>query len=200
VFDARSRAAREKDRPSTHSRFRDPPQLRYDPQPIVIRLLDVADRPAQDRRADLLTPLQSYCGQLANAWERGLIMPSPSLKGVAVLLVEDHADSREALGLWLEHLGATVSMAGSAVDAYLVLAKGLAPHVILCDLRMPGQDGLEFRARLRNEPGLACVPVVAITGDVEAASGLVALGFDGCLLKPASIQAVAETIGRVLGR
>src|SRR5688572_30313385 len=68
------------------------------------------------------------------------IMPSPSLKGVAVLLVEDHADSREALGLWLEHLGATVSIAGSAVDAYRVLAKGQAPHVILCDLRMPGQD------------------------------------------------------------
>lgn len=60
------------------------------------------------------------------------------------------------------------------------------PDAVLLDLSLPGLDGIEVLARLRAEPALARIPVVALTahamaGDREA---LLARGFDGYATKP----------------
>jgi CheY-like chemotaxis protein len=118
------------------------------------------------------------------------------LEGVSVLVVEDHTESREGYALWLAHMGASVSTAENAIDAYALLRHGLTPTVVLTDLHMPGMDGVAFLRRVRDELG-SKVPLVAITGDVLAAKRLAEAGFDACLVKPVSGAAVADAVARV---
>jgi CheY-like chemotaxis protein len=69
--------------------------------------------------------------------------------------------------------------------------------VIISDIGMPDMDGYELARRMRREPGLQGVVLVALTGygregdrrQVEEA------GFDYHLVKPASIEALQELLG-----
>ena len=76
------------------------------------------------------------------------------LKGVSVLLVEDDADSREVLGLFLEQSGAEVLSAASAKAAIELLETSSAslPDIIISDLAMPEEDGYSLINRIRELP------------------------------------------------
>jgi CheY-like chemotaxis protein len=107
------------------------------------------------------------------------------LDGLRILVVEDAEDSREAICLTLERLGADVLTASNGVKALETL---MARHVdlVVCDLRMPGMDGFEFLHALRNLEGHTHEPVIAISG---LASGedhrrIKAAGFAGHIGKP----------------
>jgi CheY-like chemotaxis protein len=107
------------------------------------------------------------------------------LAGIRVLVVEDHADSRDALQLTLNWLGATVWLAGSGPEALTIAARE-SPDLVLCDLRLPGMDGFALLARLRALPAARPIRVVAVTGcghedDVKRTREA---GFDGHLVKP----------------
>lgn len=121
------------------------------------------------------------------------------LEGMSVLVVEDHSDSRDAYALWLSQLGAAITIASNAIDAYALLSHGLRPSLILSDFHLPGMDGIAFLFSVREELGLK-IPLVAITGDVMAADRLIGAGFDACLVKPVLGPAVADAIARVLER
>jgi two-component system, chemotaxis family, chemotaxis protein CheY len=123
-------------------------------------------------------------------------MASLLLEGVSVLVVEDQTELREGYAFWLAHMGASISTAENAIDAYALLRNGLTPTVVLTDFHMPGMDGVTFLRSVRDELG-SRIPLVAITGDVLAASRLAGAGFDACLVKPVSGQVVADTIARV---
>jgi CheY-like chemotaxis protein len=119
--------------------------------------------------------------------------------GVGILVIEDHADSRDALRQVLEALGATVYAAGNGGDG-LAIAEQERPQVVLCDLRMPGMDGFAvlaaLRARLPDHP----IRVLAVSGlgradDVKRCR---AAGFDGHLVKPLDYDRLVATVGRVL--
>lgn len=114
-------------------------------------------------------------------------------------MVEDHEDSRDALRQFLEHEGARVLLAADGRDALTVL-RAEAPDVILCDLRMPGMDGFGFMARLRSEPKLARLRVIAVSA-LGADTDLVrtwAAGFDGHVIKPVEPDTMLATIERLL--
>lgn len=121
------------------------------------------------------------------------------LDGISILVVEDHSDSRDAYALSLSQLGAAITMASDAVDAYALLRHGLTPSLILSDFHLPGMDGIAFLGSVRGELGLK-IPLVAITGDVMAADRLIGAGFDACLVKPLLGGIVADAIARVLAR
>lgn len=121
------------------------------------------------------------------------------LDGMSVLVVEDHSDSRDAYALWLSQLGAAITSASNADDAYALLCNGLRPSLILSDFHLPGMDGIAFLSSVRQELGLT-IPLVAITGDVLAADRLIGAGFDACLVKPVQGRAVTDAIARVLER
>ena len=76
------------------------------------------------------------------------------LSGIRILLVEDDADSREVLQLFLEQNGALVTSSDSADDAVkkLTSSKDMLPNVILSDVAMPGGDGFEMMKRIRKLP------------------------------------------------
>ncbi len=118
-----------------------------------------------------------------------------SLKGMAVLVVDDSEDTTEMVRHLLEIGGATVDVATSGFEA-LGLAREKEFHVVLSDISMPGMDGFEFLRRLRELPGKDDVPAIALTGfgrpeDVQRAS---AEGFYAHLTKPFDIETLARLL------
>jgi CheY-like chemotaxis protein len=109
------------------------------------------------------------------------------LQGVRVLLVDDDAPSREALGETLAGRGATVDAAASVDEAFAKL-DAAQPDVILCDVAMPERDGFSLVRQLRTRPGAegGQIPVAALTAHAGGADRTRALaaGFQLHLAKP----------------
>jgi len=87
-----------------------------------------------------------------------------SAKECRVLIVEDDADTREALAEALADAGFLVEQATSAVEALEQIVKNGQPDVILLDLRMPGMDGTQFLDRTVHLKSR----VIVLTGDASA--------------------------------
>ena len=123
------------------------------------------------------------------------------LRGISILLVEDHEDFRVALRLALEGAGATVREAGNGFEA-LASVQQAPPDLILCDLKMPRMDGCAFVTRLRELAGFGHIPVIALTGESSENNVVRTMeaGFHGHLVKPVSPEALRAQIHRVLGR
>ncbi|HLV67235.1 MAG TPA: hybrid sensor histidine kinase/response regulator [Polyangiaceae bacterium] len=74
------------------------------------------------------------------------------------------------------------------------------PDLVLVDLAIPGLDGYEVTLRLRSEPSLHNVPIVAITAEGNREASL-AVGCDGYLQKPIDARSFADTVrGYLQGR
>jgi signal transduction histidine kinase len=71
------------------------------------------------------------------------------------------------------------------------------PDLVLVDLRIPGLDGYEVALRLRGEPSLAGLPIIAITAEGDRETSL-AVGCDGFLRKPIDARSFAHAVGRYL--
>ena len=119
--------------------------------------------------------------------------------GARVLVIEDNAVNLELTVVLLEQAGCEVLTATSA-DAGLRLAAGERPDLILMDLHLPGMTGYEATGRLKADPATTAIPVVALTADAmrgtEARAE--AAGCDGYLTKPLDIEALRETLRRLL--
>jgi CheY-like chemotaxis protein len=121
----------------------------------------------------------------------------PGLQGrdLTILVVEDHADTSDAMRLYLTHLGRRVRVAKDGLEALQVLADDI-PHVILCDLNMPRMSGREFIRHLRRDPRHAHLMVIAVTGydsrtNRERAH---ADGFDAYLTKPVDWENLMQVL------
>ena len=75
---------------------------------------------------------------------------------ITALVVDDHRDSVQLLIAALEPFGAAVIAAGSAPEAREVLS-ATKVDVIVCDLGLPGEDGLELIRWVRAQIGRAHV-------------------------------------------
>lgn len=105
-----------------------------------------------------------------------------TLFGRAILVIEDHLDSREMLANALRLIGAHVFVVGTLKDAQRQLEMYL-PSVIICDLRLPDGTGMDFirwlRGRDKGKGG--AIPCIAVTGyPIE----FPIQGFDGYMRKP----------------
>ena len=82
-----------------------------------------------------------------------------SLAGYRILVVDDDADARELLRAVLEHEGAHVSEAETALDG-VHTARTTGPDVILSDIGMRGHDGIWLFEQLRGPTDPLAVPIV----------------------------------------
>ena len=115
--------------------------------------------------------------------------------GRALLVVDDNRDAAELLADSLRSLGHVVRVATDGPSA-LELVRQYTPDVALLDLGLPVMDGFELAERLRREPELKAMGLVAITGygqDVDRRRSEDA-GFHAHLVKPVDIHALNELI------
>lgn len=94
-------------------------------------------------------------------------MPETDPANLTVLVVEDDDDSRYLMRLELERLGYLVSEAENGVNA-VEMALREHPDIILMDLTLPVMDGLEATARIRADPQMSEVPIIAVTAHQES--------------------------------
>jgi signal transduction histidine kinase len=71
------------------------------------------------------------------------------------------------------------------------------PDLVLVDLNIPGLDGYEVTLRLRSEPSLSGVPIVAITAEGDRDTSF-AVGCDGFIQKPIDARSFAQLVRRYL--
>jgi CheY-like chemotaxis protein len=120
---------------------------------------------------------------------------------IKVLIAEDNAVNRELLRELLEARGYTVVEACDGQEA-LHLIEQAQPDVLLLDIGMPVLDGFAVVRKIRENPRLATLPVLAVTayamqGDREK---ILNSGFDGYLSKPISAVALAEALEPLLSK
>jgi CheY-like chemotaxis protein len=103
----------------------------------------------------------------------------------------------------LEYCGALVSVYQSA-DAAIVPLGEVLPGVLVCDLSMPGLDGLQFMRRLRNLPAErgGRAPGIAITAYYEdfAAGAALKAGFDAYMIKPIKLDELCRLVKQLATR
>jgi len=125
-------------------------------------------------------------------------LPASQRRTRSILVVEDQDDAREMLTLLLEAHGNNVFGAADGPTALDIIERE-RPDAALIDIGLPSMNGYEVARRVRSDPELAAVYLVALTGygtydDVRAAHEA---GFDHHLTKPAdpeSIQRVLQSI------
>jgi CheY-like chemotaxis protein len=116
-----------------------------------------------------------------------------------ILVIEDDATNLEVVSYLLGAFGYLVVAARDADEA-LEIARRERPDLILCDIQLPGEGGMDLAARLRADAALRRTPIVAVTalamvGDRER---ILNAGFDGYISKPIFPESFIETIRRYL--
>jgi PAS domain S-box-containing protein len=130
-----------------------------------------------------------------------------TLKGVAILIVDDETDARELLVAMLEEYGARVRAVDSAAAALRILgtdADGFAPDVLVSDVGMPGTDGFALVREIRNLPSernrkLPAIAVTAYANPEDRVRALVA-GYQNHVPKPVDANQLAAAIAQLVAR
>jgi serine/threonine protein kinase len=121
------------------------------------------------------------------------LKPFAASEGGIVLVVDDDPNVRTALSIVLERQGLTVQVAGNGLEALNVLRQGPLPQLILLDLMMPELDGFQFLQMCQQDPAMAAIPVIVLSGLDPHTAGQIT-GAVGYLLKPIEPDALAEEI------
>lgn len=115
----------------------------------------------------------------------------PPLARLRILVLDDDADLGAVIGETLELLGATVAVCTTVEQALGGLARQDF-DVLLSDVVMPGQDGVQLARQLRAaQPGLAIVLMSGVAAQARMAAG--ALGLE-VLQKPLSAEDLVRAI------
>jgi CheY-like chemotaxis protein/nitrogen-specific signal transduction histidine kinase len=112
-----------------------------------------------------------------------------------ILVVDDNVDGRETMAMLLEMSGHEVRTAEDGHSA-LRVAEEFRPDVILLDIGLPGMDGYQVAQRIRANPELRHVRLIALTGwgqdsDRERSQNA---GFDLHLVKPVDPAALSRVL------
>ena len=112
-----------------------------------------------------------------------------------ILIVEDHHDCREILGLFVTKIGHQPLKACNSKEA-ITSAEAECPDLIFMDLALPDVDGIKTTAMLKQNPKTSHIPVIALTAWMSALWEEKALkvGITTYLIKPVSFQMLKETI------
>lgn len=105
---------------------------------------------------------------LGSGGERRLHLPRiQAARGLRMLVVDDSPTIRAVLGKMLRQDGYEVSAAGDGESA-LAIARSEKPGLIFLDIVMPGMNGFAVLRALRREPDTQGIPIVMISGNLQA--------------------------------
>jgi two-component system, cell cycle response regulator DivK len=119
--------------------------------------------------------------------------------GKRILVIEDQEDNRRIMRDLLAASGYE-SMEAVTGDQGLATAEREVPDLILMDIQLPGLDGYEVTRRIKANPALKHIPIIAVTsyalsGDDQKAY---AAGCDGYVTKPFSPKQLLAKIREYL--
>lgn len=114
-----------------------------------------------------------------------------------VLVVDDESVVRDFLGRCLESWGYTIKKVGSAAEALELMVEKPA-SLVLCDIRMPGQDGLWLADRLRAHWPRTPVIMATAIDDVETVRDSRKSGAVDYITKPISPDRLRQVVTRAL--
>ena len=125
----------------------------------------------------------------------------PDLSGARILVVEDDEVNQIVAQGVLEAGGAVVSIACNGREALELITPGKF-DVVLMDLQMPDMDGIETTRRLRENPALAGLPIIAMTASAMAGDRerLLEAGMNDYVAKPVRVAAVYATVSKWLAK
>ncbi len=123
--------------------------------------------------------------------------PLPKKRRLKVLIVDDSHDAADTMAALLEISGHQVFTAFDGPTA-VTRALDCEPDLMLLDIGLPGLNGFEVAKRVRREPALSHVVLVALTGYGQEADLLLSrnAGFDHHLVKPADFAAVEAILSQ----
>jgi PAS domain S-box-containing protein len=128
-------------------------------------------------------------------------LSKPASAVLRVLVVDDNVDAAAALELLLQESGHLVRLAHTGLTG-LAAALEFRPAVMLLDIGLPELDGIEVAKRIRQQPTLANIVLVAMTGygrETDRQRSQEA-GFDHHLVKPVNFGKVRTLLATVSER
>ncbi|MEM6456205.1 MAG: sigma-54 dependent transcriptional regulator [Acidobacteriota bacterium] len=118
----------------------------------------------------------------------------------SVLVIDDETGSRESMAIAIEKAGFEVRTFDDARKALDYLTEQPGPRVVVCDLRMPGMDGLGFLEGVRERQLELAVILVTAYGSVESAVEAMRVGADDYLTKPVDLYELRARVTKLLER
>jgi len=118
-----------------------------------------------------------------------------------ILIVEDNEKNLKLVRDILQAKGFETMEAITAEDG-LALVKVHHFDLVLMDIQLPGMNGIEALARLREDEMTRDIPVVAVTASVtiQDQSQITRAGFDAFISKPISVKEFLETVNAFVGK
>ena len=139
-------------------------------------------------------------GAPTQAIEKWRVEPD-ALAGIRSLVVDDDPDMCDALQFLLSSYGAEVTAAASAAEALTALESS-KPDVLLSDVAMSGESGLDLMRKITARDGRDAPPAAVISGYAKGADREQALaaGFRAVLPKPFEPAALIALVADLAGR
>ncbi|HZG80668.1 MAG TPA: response regulator transcription factor [Brevibacillus sp.] len=104
------------------------------------------------------------------------------MKSYHVLVVDDEAEIRDAIEIYLKNEGMTVFKAGNGLEALAILEEEDI-HLIILDIMMPKMDGITATFKIRQEKNIPIIMLSAKSEDTDKILGL-NIGADDYVTKP----------------
>jgi DNA-binding NtrC family response regulator len=115
-----------------------------------------------------------------------------------ILVIDDETGSRESMAIALEKAGLEVTTFDDARKALEFLDEKDGAGLVICDLRMPGMDGLEFLSEVRQQEKDLAVILVTGYGSIESAVQAMRVGADDYLTKPVDLYELRKRVMNLL--
>jgi len=160
--------------------------------------IGILSSPGHGTRIDVWLPVADGMADLAG---RGADVPREAADGIGkhILVVDDDAVLRRFISEHLQLYGYDVMTAEHGAAALALLDAGARPNLVVCDLAMPGINGVDLITEIqRRHAGL---PAILLTGFATQAAQLAAKEMSGAFVllhKPVSEENLAAHVAMLL--
>jgi len=126
-------------------------------------------------------------------------LPMDTLKGIRVLVVEDHADQRFLARAVLERFGAIVDVVES-VDEALLEVDNFVPDLVVSDLALPSRSGLDLIKDLKlHHPDIGIIALTA-SHDQKMRDRTFEAGAHSFITKPCATPFLVREVKKIASR
>jgi CheY-like chemotaxis protein len=154
-----------------------------------------ASSPGPGAGSEFAVTLPLRASAAAEGVARAPVEPEPTTVPYRIVIIEDNVDANASLKTLLQLTGHKVTAAFDGVTG-VRLVQADRPHIVLCDIGLPGMDGYEVIARLHAEmkPPLPIMIAVTGYGQPEDRARALAAGFHHHLVKPVNADDLLRLI------